>query len=252
MERKEEFSQTDGPERKDFQVQATVQQGQPIFTQTDSSIKCDFQAQADISRENDSIAVQTIKEEIAMPNLTSSVAPSPAKKRKMSAVSTSGSTSTNTAAIDLTMPQNQQADVRLNSDRLNNKQVALDDAISESEVYKIYCRNEDPKVAMKQIKELKTCLDFQQPTQPFPAEEDFKRVCGETLKKLWEMEPWRKSTKFGQIKRYIDVSTDRGHTGYGLHWLGFEMYKILNTCFTRIQIVIPNGHVGMLQILKRA
>ena len=87
--------------------------------------------------------------------------------------------------------------------------------------------------------QLKTCLDFQQPTQPFPAEEYFKRACGETLKKLWEMEPWLKGTKLTQIKRYIEV--DRGH-GYGLHRLGFEMYKIFNTCFTRIQILIPNGY----------
>ena len=251
IERKEESCQTDGTKRQDFEVQVCSQQEvEAISTQTDSSIKCDFQVQANIPRESDSIAVQTIKEEIAMPNLPSSVAQTPAKKRKMSSVSTSGSISTNTAVIDLTMPQNpipgesgdhlnhRQADVRLNSDRLNNKQAALDIEISNSEVYKIYCRNEDPKEAMKQIKSLETCLAFQQPTQPFPGEADFKRACEETLKKLWKLEPRLKDTKFVKIKKYIDPYT----YDYALYRLDLEMDNILDTCFTRMQILIPNGY----------
>ena len=144
-------------------VQATVQQISTTYkkTQTDSSIKCDFQAQADIPRENESIAVQTIEEEIDMPNLPSStkVYQTPAKKRKMSSAD-------------------------------------LDDEILNSQVYKIYCQNEDPKEAMKQIIEMKTCLGFRQPKKPFPAEEDFKRACEKTLKKLWEIEPRLRDSKF--------------------------------------------------------
>ena len=249
IERKEESCQTDGPESKDFQVQATVQQGQPISTQTDSSIKCDFQVQANIPRESDS-TVQTVKEEIAMPNLPSSVAQTPAKKRKISSVSTSGSTSRNTASIDLTLPQtsilsasgdglnNQQAGVRSNSDQLNNKQAALDDGILTSEVYKIYCRNEDPKEAMKQIKELKTCLRFRQPPKPFPAEDNFKRACEETLKKLWNMEPRLRDSKFVKIKKYIDRYT----YAYGVNRLDREMDEIFTNCFTQIEMLLPNGY----------
>ena len=250
MDKEDESCQTGSPERRDFQVQATIQQGQPISTQIDNSIKCDFQAQAAIPRENESIAVQTIKEVIAMPNLPSSVAQTPAKKRRMSSVSTSGSTSTNTAVIDLTLPQNpipgesgdalnnQQASVGSNSDRLSNKQADIDDAILNSQVYKIYCRNEDPKEAMKQINELKTCFDFQQPTQPFPTEEDFKRACEKTLKNLWKTEPRLKDTKFEKIKKYIDRYT----FGYAVHRLDREMYEIFTNCFTIIKMLIPNGY----------
>ena len=65
-----------------------------------------------------------------MPNL--SVAQTQAKKRKMSSVSTSCSTSTNTASIDLTMPQSGGR-----VDQLKDKDAALDDAILNSEVYKV-------------------------------------------------------------------------------------------------------------------
>ena len=246
MDKKEESCQTDGPERRDFQVQATFLQGEPISTQTDCSTKCDFQAQVNIPRDGDSKAVQTIKEEIAMPNLPSSVAQTPAKKRRMSSVSASK----NTASIDLTPPQNpipsksgdgmnnQQADVRSSADRLNNKQSAVDDVILNSEVYKIYCRNKDPKEAMKQIKELKTCLEFRQPKKPFPAEEDFKRVCERTLKKLWKMEPRLRDSKFTKIKKYIADEDMK----YNLYELDYDMYHMLHDCFTFIRMIIPNGY----------
>ena len=157
MDKKDETCQTDSPERRDFQVQATVQQGQPISTQTDCSTKCDFEAQVNIPREGDAKAVQTIKEEIGMPNLPISVAQTPSKKRKMSAVSASK----NTALIDLTSPQNpipgesgdglsnQQAGVGSSANRSNKKHADLDDEILNSQVYKIYRQNEDPKEAMK-------------------------------------------------------------------------------------------------------
>ena len=180
-DKKDESCQTGSPERRDCQVQATVQQGQPISTQTIKSTKCDFQAQADIPRESDSKAVQTLNEEIAMPNHPSSVAQTRAKKRKMSSVSTSCSSSSNTSFIDLTMSQNpipgesgvnlnnQEAGASSTANRLNKKQVDLDDEILNSQVYKIYCRNEDPKEAMKEIKGLKTYFSFLESTQPFPA-----------------------------------------------------------------------------------
>ena len=184
-----------------------------------------------------------------MPNLPSSMGQTPAKKRKMSSVSTSGSTSTNNAVIDPTLPQNpipdesgnglnnQQASVGSNSDRMSNKQADLDDEILNSQVYKIYCQNEDPKEAMKQIIELKTCLEFRQPTHPFPAEEDFKRACEKTLKKLWEIEPWLRDSKFTKIKKYVDENMN-----YALHKLDSGMKEMIYDCFTIIRMIIANGY----------
>ena len=83
FERNDESCQTDIPNRKDFQVQAFRGQKEPLSTQTDILTKCDFQVQANIPPANDSKAVQTIKEEIAMPNIPSSIVQTPAKKRKL-------------------------------------------------------------------------------------------------------------------------------------------------------------------------
>ena len=105
-------------------------------------------------------------------------------------------------------------------------------ALKKTEL-KIYCRNEDPKEAMKQIKELKTCFDFVEPTvtEPLPAEEDFKRVCEKTLKKLWKMEPRLKDSKLTKIKKYIDYEY-----GYSAYRLDLEMDRIFDR-FTRILIL---------------
>ena len=246
---------TDSPERKDFQVQVCFQQEvETMSTQTYSFANCDFQVQANIPRESNSIAVQTIKEEIAMPNLPSSVAQTPAKKRKMSSVSTSCSSASNAATIDLISPQNpiqnpipgesgvnlnnQQVGVESTANRLNKKQAGLDDAILNSQVYKIYCRNEDPKEAMKEIKELKTCLCFEESTMPFPTEEVLKKASKKCLDTLWKMEPRLKDSKFTKIKKY----TADGDINYDIYRFDEEMYKILDTCFTKIEILIPNGY----------
>ena len=171
-QRSDESCQTDSPERKDFQVQANFsQQGKSITTQTDSSVKCDFQVQTNIARESNTIETQTIKEEIRTPNIPSSLAQIPAKKRKLSSVSPSSAESTN-VALSVTASgdhlSNNQAVIEPsvdkssatgigngNGDQSNNVEAVLDDAILNSEVYQIYCRNEDPKEALKQIRQLK-------------------------------------------------------------------------------------------------
>ena len=92
--------QTDNPERTDFQAQAHFEkQGEPIGTQTESSEKCDREVQANIQQESESlpplpvvppsssaqvVPAPTMKEEIAMPNIPSSSAQTPKKKRKLS------------------------------------------------------------------------------------------------------------------------------------------------------------------------
>ena len=86
FERNDKSCQTDTSNRNDFQVQAFRGQKEPVSTQTDISPKCDFQVQVNISPANDSKAVQTIKEEIAMPNIPGSTARIPAKKRKLSSI----------------------------------------------------------------------------------------------------------------------------------------------------------------------
>jgi len=94
FEKNDESCQKVTPEREDVQVQACVRQSEPIATQTDISPKCDFQVQANIQPENDSKAVQTIKEEITMPNIPNSSAQTPTKKRKLSTNHASSSSST--------------------------------------------------------------------------------------------------------------------------------------------------------------
>ena len=121
FERNEGSCQTFSPEREDVQVQACVRQSEPIATQTDISPKCDFQVQANIQPDNDSKAVQTIKQEITMPNIPNSAAQTPAKKRKLS---------TNDASSALQSTRHRSGD---KSDEVNNDQALnLEPTMSET------------------------------------------------------------------------------------------------------------------------
>ena len=216
LERSDESCQTDTAEGKDFQVQACIrQQSEPIAIQTDTSPKCDFQVQANIPRENHSIAVQTIKEEIAMPNLPSSTAQTPAKKRKMSSATTPNGS----------------------GDRLNEEQPAVDNAILNSEVYKIYSRNENTKEAIEQIKKLKNCISFHTPSKPFPTK-DLKQSFEKVLDNLWKVKPECGVSKFARIKKYIERKPKR----YYIDELDYETCMIFRDCYTKIVLVNPNGY----------
>ena len=290
FERKDESCQTDNLARKDFQIQACLQQkSEPIATQTDISPKCDFQVQANIPRENHSIAVQTIKQEIAMPNLPSSTAETPTKKRKSKSTENGSreiampnlpssttetpakkqkskstqngsreiympnlpSSTTETPTIKRTIKQskkvnNEQANVGAtvsdslalqsisngSGDRLNDNQASLDDSILKSEVYKIYTRN-DPKEAMKQIKNLKNCILFEVPTQPFHSK-DLKRACEKILDNLWKIEPG--ISKFLNIKKYVECK-DQRYAIYGIR----ERNNVFS-CYTTIRMLNSNGY----------
>ena len=202
--------QTERSERKDFQVQVHLQkQVEPISTQTDSATLCDFQVQANIAGVTNSIATQTIKEEIRMPNIPSSVAQTPAKKRKLSPVSTLSAVSPN-VSIDVSLsrehrpngsgdqPSNNQAVIEPivddssatktisngTGDQPDSESAVIDDGILKSEVYQIYCRNEDPKEAWKQIKKLKSCVVVRKAKTTFLAEKDFKNACETALDRL--------------------------------------------------------------------
>ena len=230
IDRSDRSCQTESSEIKDFQVQVQLQeQGEPIATQTDSTAQCDFQVQVNMPRDSDSIATQTIKEEIRMPNTQSSVAQTPAKKQKLTSVSTSSAQSP-TVSIDVSQPPEpltngsgdqlgkNQAEIEPgvddssaskaisneNIDQSNNVQAVLDDGILNSEVYQIYCRNEDPKEALKEIRQMKSCAGLWKPTRPFPDEKDFKNACETALDRLWKLEPRLTDSKFDQIKKFAN------------------------------------------------
>ena len=126
------------PERKDFQVQINGQkQAEPIATQTDNSTKSDFQSQANIPPESVSIEVQTIKEEIAMPNIPNSAAQTPAKKRKLSSTSSASSRNLDRPTQGTRKSNhNQLADVG-SGDHVKSVQEPVDEKILNSEIYKI-------------------------------------------------------------------------------------------------------------------
>ena len=202
------------------------QKAEPIGTQTESPIKCDFQVQANFQLENDSVAVQTIIEEIAMPNLPSFMAQTHTKKRKLSPISASCTTPTSESRDKL---NNDQAYVQA----IVGDSSSIDESILNSEVYKIYCGNEDPKEAMKQFKELKTCIFFEEPDNSSLTEKDLKDSIKKALDKLWEVEP-RTDSKFDKIKKYVD----RKYTWKDreIFNLTFDMAKILSRGFTQIKM----------------
>ena len=119
-----------------------------------------------------------------MPNLPNSIGQTQAKKRKLSTVTRSCATSTDFDS--------------------SNHEEGLDAEILNSEVYKIYCRNDDPKEAMKQIKELKTCIFFQKADESLPNETDLKLGFDKALENLWSLD----SSKWTCIKRYMKSECD--------------------------------------------
>ena len=240
FERNGESCQTDNLVRKDFQIQACVlQQSEPIATQTDISPKYDFQVQANIPRENHSIAVQTIKQVIVIPNLPSSAAKTPAKKRKLLPKITQNDirgkkVNNEQANVGATVSDSLAPQSMSNGtgDRLNDNQASLDDSILNSEVYKIYTRN-DPKEAMKQIKKLKNCISFEESKEPFHCK-DVKRSCEKILDNLWKIEP--RVNEFEKIQKYIE-SKDRRYRICGIR----ERNDVFS-CFTTIRMLNPNGY----------
>ena len=189
-----------------------------------------------------------------MPNIPNSAAQIPAKKRKLSSTSSASSRNLDPPSQ---LTRNHQADVG-SGDHVNNVQDTVDEAILNSEIYKIYCRNEDPKEAIKQIQELKTCIFFEQSTQLALAEDDLKRESEKTLNNLWNVEPELGDSKFIKIKKYIgyDInqyglddyennqydSDDYENDQYGLDDLNKTMWHAINFRFTKIKMLIPNGY----------
>ena len=181
-----------------------------------------------------------------MPNIPSSVAQTPAKKRKLSSISTSSAISRNFASIDVPMqqqPSNEQAHTgpSVDGQTISNEsydQADIDDSILNSDVYKIYFREKDPEEAMKKIKELKNCILFETSTRSFPAEEDFKAACETTLDRLWNYKPYLSHSKFEKIKRFVR----EGITLFELSKSNdkIPMITIFEGCLTKIKMLRPN------------
>ena len=260
FKRSEGFCQTESSERNDFQVQVHLQkQGETIATQTDSATLSDFQVQANIPKNSDSIATQTIKEEIRMPNTPSSAAQIPAKKRKLSSVSTPSVVSPNVSpqplpnssgdqlsnnqavieSVDSSIPKTVS---NRNGDQSNNGRIVLDDAILNSEVYQIYCRNEDPKEAMEQIRQLKSFVDCWEPTKPFPTEEDFKHACETALDRLWNLEPHLGDSKFDKIKKYVNSNITLDQLTNSDDKICIKTLFKDREYFTAIRLLNPKGY----------
>jgi len=116
-----------------------------------------------------------------MPNIPSSDGQTASKKRKLSAVSRSTSTqndsiSTSSTASTLTSTSS-QCDKFMSSE--------IDDAILNSEVYKIYCQNENTENAIDQIEKLKNCISIDR--SGYSTSDDFKQSCDAVLNTLWSL-----------------------------------------------------------------
>ena len=222
--------QTIDSSRKDFQSQATIEsKKESTAIQTYSFERQDFQVQAYLQRACQSIAIQTIKEEtetpnIRMPNTPNSVGQTQPKKRKLSTkpgADTSITTGTQCSDIEL----------------------VVDAVILNSEVYKIYCRNQDPKEAMKQIKKLKTCVLFEEPKYSLPKEDDLKYGFDSAVENLsWSFY----ISKWETIQRCLEErSYGIFHEEVPLNINGvmydYDLDDIFEHCFTRIEILLPNG-----------
>ena len=272
-------SQTDHLERKDFQVQAHFEkQGEAIATQTESPEKCDCEVQTTNQQESESlpplVPASTIKQEIAMPNIPSSIGQTPAKKRKLSITISSSAAPRNLASIEVSLPiQPSDSGVRT-GDRFSNElveiepsvddssapqnslpqqsisfaasnpmiseKVDVDDTTLNSEVYQIYCRHKEPKEAMKEIERLKHCWGFELAEKPFPSEENFKNMCETVLDRLWKLEPRLGDSKFEKIRKYVNEDI----TEFQLKKPDdkVDIMDFVDECMSWIGIILPNRY----------
>ena len=125
----------------------------------------------------------------------------------------------------------------------------------------IYCKNEDPKEAMKQIKEMKTCILFEEAKYLLPKEKVLDLWFKEILEKLFspgdtceeilnsQISKWAQiqkylnheshpPQKFGQAKRKI-----KQHDGKIEEWPeSISLSQLFTDCYTRIEILFSNLH----------
>ena len=217
-----------------------------------------------------------------MPNIPSSMTQTPAKKRKLSSISSSSTVPSSIVSIDVHSPVQPITNEQINTESVDDSsarqdsppsqptsngsgnqlineqahidpsvedshpsqsisnrsgdQDSADDSISNSEVYKTYCREQDPEEAMKKIKELKGFISFEKSWSE-PNEKELDRMSKNTLNKLWKQKP-RCESKFDKVKRFVD---DRIYGLMGAFYDNKTMGGILYR-LTKIEMLIPNGY----------
>ena len=201
-----------------------------------------------------------------MPNIPCSIAQTPAKKRKLSSISSSSTVPTNIVSIDVSSPiqSNPSGSMAQTGNQLSNGQTdnsfapqsisnasenptktepaVLDDEILQSEVYQIYCRHKDPKEAMKEIRQLKSCWRGYLVTKPFPSEENFKKMCETALDRLWKLEPRLGDSKFEKIKKIINQNQEIMESQLSNLDDGVDIKTFFEDCISWIGILLPNGY----------
>ena len=186
-----------------------------------------------------------------MPNIPNSAGQTQSKKRKLSTNSSVCTTpinidSNNIHSVRQTIPNG-------SGDQSKNEH---SDGILNSEVYKIYCRHSNPKEAMKEIKKLKTCFQFEEPSWVLPNEADLKRAYEKTLEKLWSHGP----SKWIQIKKFLndeieendimkvevpftESSISSSQLNDIKHWnVQHNIWYIIQRAYTRIKMLLPHGY----------
>ena len=186
-----------------------------------------------------------------MPNIPNSAGQTQSKKRKLSTNSSVCTTpinidSNNIHSVRQTIPNG-------SGDQSKNEH---SDGILNSEVYKIYCRHSNPKEAMKEIKKLKTCFQFEEPRWVLPNEADLKRGYEQTLEKIWSHGP----SKWLQVKKFLDNElddydimnvevpfTEASISSAQLDDLKesdvqHNIWYIMQRAYTRIKMLLPHGY----------
>ena len=195
-----------------------------MTTQTDRSEKQDFQVQANL--EQAAVAIQNQARGWPAWNKHS-------KKRKLSTPSTSAKSAQGKTATE---------------------ESTTDPSILNSEVYRIYCRSEDPFQASEKIRKLKTCIEFESAKFYVPEEEDFKSAFEEALKKLWSLGPskWEQIEKFLNKKNLHRINYESNEYGEILDkklllhsslntGQKYALYDIIDHGFDKIKMLLPNG-----------
>ena len=191
-----------------------------------------------------------------MPNIPSSSAQTPAKKRKLTVVSSSSAVPINIASIEVLPIQPnpngsgtqtgiqaelpQQSVSNGSGDQMISEKADVDDKTLNSEVYQIYCRHKDPKEAMKEIGRLKSCWKVVLAKKPFPSEENFKNMCEIALDRLWKLEPRLGDSKFERIKKFINRDITLSELSNSNDEV--DITTLFDECMSWISIFLPNGY----------
>ena len=147
----------------DALVQTDDSMQQSTSCQTEKSEGTNVEVQVDFQPNKNTTGTQTIKQEntaIAMPNKPTSISAKPSKKRKLPSIESpplnpiknTCKISTPTSTVTNQDKPAKDRVIRKKQDkRLVEPKATVDDCVLNSEVYQIYCRNQNPDQAQKEI-----------------------------------------------------------------------------------------------------